>query len=141
MKRSTITRQRGSTLIVVCAACVMGSVTMALALPSYQSYLERTRRGDAVSALQRVQQAQERYFADHGQYALRIGELGKGVPEISERGMYRIAMFSDGPDNFEARATALPDREQAKDPGCTQLTLRITHGVIAYEPTARCWNP
>ena len=41
----------------------MGSVTMALALPSYQSYLERTRRGDAVSALQRVQQAQERYVA------------------------------------------------------------------------------
>ena len=135
------TRQRGSTLIDVCAACVMGSVTMALALPSYQGYLERTRRGDAVSALQRVQQAQERYIASHGQYALRIEQLGDKVPEFSDRGLYRIAMFSDGPDNFEARATALPDREQAKDPGCAQLTLRVTHGVIAYEPSARCWNP
>ena len=119
----------------------MGSVTMALALPSYQSYLERTRRGDAVSALQRVQQAQERYIAKNGQYALRMNQLGEDIPELSERGLYRIAMFADGPDNFEARAIAVPDREQAKDPGCAQLTLRITHGVIAYEPSARCWNP
>ncbi|HEU5294386.1 MAG TPA: type IV pilin protein [Burkholderiaceae bacterium] len=135
------TRQRGSTLVDVCAACVMGSVTMALALPSYQTHLERTRRGDAVSALQRVQQAQARYIASHGQYALRIEQLGGKVPELSDRGLYRIAMFSDGPDNFEARATAVPDREQAKDPGCSQLTLRVTHGAIAYEPSARCWNP
>lgn len=119
----------------------MGSVTMALALPSYQSYLERTGRGDAVSALQRVQQAQERYKAGHGQYALRIDQLGENIPELSERGLYRIVMFADGPDNFEARATALPDREQAKDPSCAQLTLRVTHGVVAYEPSARCWNP
>lgn len=119
----------------------MGSVTMALALPSYQSYLERTGRADAVTALQRVQQAQERYLAQHGQYALRIEQLGQGVPVLSERGLYRIAMFSDGPDNFEARATALPDGEQAKDASCSQLTLRVTHGVIAYEPSARCWNP
>ncbi|HEX6017410.1 MAG TPA: type IV pilin protein [Burkholderiaceae bacterium] len=141
MARIPSTRQRGSTLIDVCAACVMGSVTMALALPSYQSYLERTGRGDAVAALQRVQQAQERYLAKHGQYALRFDQLGQDVPVLSERGLYRIAMFSDGPDNFEARATALPDREQARDPGCSQLTLRVTHGVIAYEPSVRCWNP
>jgi len=141
MARTPSTRQRGSTLVDVCAACVMGSVTMALALPSYQSYLERTGRGDAVAALQRVQQAQERYLARHGQYALRIDQLGADAPVLSERGLYRVTMFSDGPDNFEARATALPDREQAKDPGCSQLTLRITHGVIAYEPSARCWNP
>lgn len=119
----------------------MGSVTMALALPSYQSYLERTRRGDAVSALQRVQEAQQRYIASHGQYALRIDQLDADIPELSDRGLYRLAMFSDGPDNFEARATAVPDREQAKDPGCAQLTLRVTHGVIAYEPSVRCWNP
>jgi len=134
-------RQRGSTLIDVCAACVMGSVTMALALPSYHSYLERTRRGDAVVALQRVQQAQASYVAKHGQYALRIDQLGGDIPELSDRGLYRITMFSDGPGNFEARATALRDREQAKDPSCSKVTLRVTHGVIAYEPSARCWNP
>jgi type IV pilus assembly protein PilE len=139
--KPTSTRQRGSTLIDVCAACVMGSVTMALALPSYQSYLERTRRGDAVSALQRVQQAQERHLATHGQYALRVDQLGDQIPELSQRGLYRIAMFADGPDSFEARATAVPDREQVKDPGCSQLTLRVTNGVLAYEPSARCWNP
>src|SRR4249919_3552769 len=105
MQQPPSSRQRGSTLIDVCAACVMGSVTMALALPSYQGYLERTRRGDAVSALQRVQQAQEQFLASHGQYALRMDQLGSDLPESSERGLYRIAMFSDGPDNFEARAT------------------------------------
>jgi type IV pilus assembly protein PilE len=134
-------KQLGSTLIDICAACVMGSVTMALALPSYQNYLERTNRGDAVNALQRVQQAQERHLASQGSYATRLDQLGGDVPELSDRGLYRISLFAESPDSFEARAVALPDRDQAKDPGCTQLTLRVTHGVIAYEPSARCWSP
>jgi type IV pilus assembly protein PilE len=139
MKRAS--KQRGSTLIDICAACLMGSVTMALALPSYQNHLERTQRKDAVNALQRVQQAQLRHLADHGSFALRLDQLGSAGTQLSERGTYRIAMFSDGPDSFEARAVALPDRDQAKDPGCTQLTLRVTNGAVAYEPSARCWNP
>jgi type IV pilus assembly protein PilE len=134
-------KQRGSTLIDICASCVMGSVTMALALPSYQNYLEHTRRIDAVTALQRVQDAQTKYLAGHGNYALRLDQLGAELSELSDRGLYRITLFSEGPDSFEARATALPDRDQAKEPGCTQVTLRVTNGVIAYEPSARCWNP
>jgi type IV pilus assembly protein PilE len=128
-------------LIDICAACLMGSVTMALALPSYQNHLERTQRKDAVNALQRVQQAQLRHLADHGSFALRLDQLGSAGTQLSERGTYRITMFSEGPDSFEARAVALPDRDQAKDPGCTQLTLRVTNGAVVYEPSARCWNP
>jgi type IV pilus assembly protein PilE len=119
----------------------MGSVTMALALPSYQNHLERTQRGDAVSALQRVQQAQRQHRLAQGSFALHLDQLGAGGAPQSERGLYRIAMFSDAPDSFEVRAIALPDRDQAKDPGCTQLTLRVTNGLVAYEPSARCWNP
>jgi type IV pilus assembly protein PilE len=139
MKRAS--KQRGSTLIDICAACLMGSVTMALALPSYQNHLERTQRSDAVSALQRVQQAQLRHLAEKGSFALRLDELGAAGTQLSERGTYRITMFSDGPDSFEARAIALPDRDQAKDPGCTHLTLRVTDRAVTYEPSARCWNP
>ena len=119
----------------------MGSVTMALALPSYQNHLERTQRSDAVSALQRVQQAQARHLTEHGSFALKLDQLGDTGMQVSERGMYRITMFSEGPDSFEAHAVALRDRDQAKDPGCTQITLRVTNGAIAYEPSARCWTP
>jgi type IV pilus assembly protein PilE len=139
MKRAS--KQRGSTLIDICAACLMGSVTMALALPSYQNHLERTQRSDAVSALQRVQQAQLRHLEQHGSFALQLEQLGAAGTQLSERGTYRITMFSDGPDSFEARAVALPDRDQAKDPGCTHLTLRVTNRAVVYEPSARCWNP
>ena len=128
-------------MIDICAACLMGSVTMALALPSYQNHLERTQRNDAVGALQRVQQAQARHLAQHGSFALRLDQLGAEGALLSDRGTYRITMFSDGPDSFEARAEALRDRDQAKDPGCTHLTLRVTNGAVAYEPSARCWNP
>jgi type IV pilus assembly protein PilE len=134
-------KQRGSTLIDICAACLMGSVTMALALPSYQNHLERTQRNDAVTALQRVQQAQLQHFSERGNFALRLDQLGAAGAEFSSRGMYRITMFSEGPHSFEARAIALPDRDLAKDPGCAQLTLRVTDGAVTYEPSARCWNP
>jgi type IV pilus assembly protein PilE len=139
MKRQS--KQRGSTLIDICAACLMGSVTMALALPSYQGHLERTQRSDAVAALQRVQQAQLRHLEQHGGFALRLDELGAAGAPVSERGMYRITMFSDGPHSFEARAVAVPGRDQAKDPGCAHVTLRVTDRAVTYEPSARCWNP
>lgn len=138
---NTTQRQRGSTLIDVCAACAMGSIAMALVLPSYHSWIERERRNDAVNALHRVQQAQADYHAAHGSYALSLDAL-PGVPrELSDRGLYRITMFSDGPDNFEARASALPDGTQARDPSCAQVTLRVNTGVVDYEPSLRCWNP
>ncbi|MBE7417763.1 MAG: pilus assembly protein PilE [Ideonella sp.] len=137
MKRRTT--QRGSILIDLCAACLMGSVTAALALPSYQGYLERTSRGDAVAALERVQSAQAQRFEREGAYAQQLSLLAQRPLDTSERGLYRIAMFSDSPDSFEVQASALPG-EQSKDPECAQITLRVTHGVIAYGPSARCWN-
>ncbi|MFO1224812.1 MAG: type IV pilin protein [Burkholderiaceae bacterium] len=134
-------RQQGSTLIDVCAACVMGSITMALALPSYHSWQERDRRADAVSALQRVQQAQAEYHAAHGRYALRLDALGTRIAPYSDQGLYRISMFSEAPDSFEVHAAALSERAQARDASCSQVTLRVTAGVIAYEPSPLCWNP
>lgn len=134
--------QRGSILMDLCAACLMGSVTAALALPSYQGYLERSSRADALAALERVQQAQTERFARDGAFAQRLTQLAQpGVAQLdtSDRGLYRIAMFSESPDSFEVQAIALPG-EQSKDPECAQITLRVTHGVIAYEPSARCWN-
>lgn len=138
---TTQRRQLGSTLIDICAACTMGSIVTALALPSYQTYLERTQREDAVAALQRVHEAQALYRARHGHYAMQLDQLPGRVQDRSDRGLYRIAMFSDGPDNFEARAGAVPDRSSAKDPGCAQVTLRVTTGLVSYEPSSRCWNP
>lgn len=133
-------RQLGSTLIDVCAACVMGSITMALALPSYHSWVEREGRNDAVKALQRVQQAQTEYHATHGRYALKLDALDARLSTTSDKGLYRIAMFSEGPNSFEVRASAVPDRAQARDPGCAEVALRISDGVISYEPSLRCWN-
>lgn len=134
-------RQRGSTLVDVCAACVMGSITMALALPSYHSWMEREGRNDAVKALQRVQQAQSEFRATHGRYALKLDALDARLSPMSDKGLYRIAMFSESPDSFEVRASAVPDRAQAKDPGCAEVVLRVSGGVISYEPSLRCWNP
>jgi type IV pilus assembly protein PilE len=134
-------RQQGSTLIDVCAACVMGSITMALALPWYHDWKERVGRTDAVTALQRVQQAQADYHAAHGRYALRLDALDARLTPYSEKGLYRIEMYSEAPDSFAVQASAVGDRAQARDPGCAQVTLRVSSGVIAYEPSPRCWNP
>jgi type IV pilus assembly protein PilE len=134
-------RQRGSTLLDICAACATGSIAMAIALPSYHSWVERERRGDAVAALQRVQQAQGAYFESHGRYAVKLDALPGAAGAYSDKGLYRIVMFSEAPDSFEVHATAVVDGPQARDPGCAQVTLRVSAGVIAYEPSLRCWNP
>jgi type IV pilus assembly protein PilE len=130
----------GFTLVELCVVLAVASVLVTIAWPSFQSQLQRGRRAEAVTALLRVQLAQENYRSHHGLYASQLGVLvGAAAPRSSE-GLYDIELRDSGADRYEARATARPGSVVASDAGCTVLSLQVRNGLADFAPSPRCWN-
>ena len=127
----------GFTLVELAVVCAMVGVLTAVALPSFQSYLLRSGRADAVDALTRLQVAQARHHAAHGLYATQMSVL-RGVPQPdSAQGLYTLAVAGGG-DGY--RATAVAQGRQRKDSECSVLSVEVAQGFTHHGPSARCWN-
>src|SRR5574343_318449 len=73
----------GFSLLELLMALVVLGLLAALALPSYQSQIRKTRRADALAGILAVQQAQERLRARLPDYAASLG--GGGGLGLAER--------------------------------------------------------
>lgn len=131
---------RGFTLIEMLLAMAVLAVLAAIALPSYRAHVQRSHRLDAVTALLQVQQAQERWRAQHSSFAADLDALG--IPGArSER--YRLAIQRSADNGFEVVAVAIAG--QTADAECTSLSLTQQAGNTLYGSTGtaasrRCWN-
>lgn len=76
-------KARGFSLIEVMIAVAIVGILVAIALPSYQNHLRKTRRADAQAFLTQVAQKQQQYLLDARTYALggsAISDLSLAVP-------------------------------------------------------------
>ena len=131
---------RGLTLVELSVVVALAGVLASVALPAYQSHLTTARRADAVTALTRVQIAQEQHRALHGLYAAELSALRGAGTGRSDGGLYRIELQPDGGDAYRARAVALAGAAQAGDTACPALTLQVQGGLAQAGPSARCWG-
>jgi type IV pilus assembly protein PilE len=130
----------GFTLVELCVVLAVSGVLASIAWPSFQSQLQRGRRSDAVTALLRVQLAQENHRANHGLYASQLSALVGAASPRSSEGLYDIELLGSGGDRYEARATARAGSVVASDTGCAVLSLQVRDGLADFAPSPRCWN-
>lgn len=90
--KASITRQHGLSLIELMCVLVIVAILGAIALPSYLDYLKRSRRSDAIIALERVANEQEKFFFDHQRYAPSFSSLN--IADISPDGFYSLTMVT-----------------------------------------------
>lgn len=135
---SSCRSQRGYTLIEVMTVCAVVAILAALALPSLNSQLRRGKRADAITALKRVQQAQDSYMYNNGRYADALQLLG--LPSHSPQDQYALAIIDVRSDGYGATASALPGTSQAKDGICSTLKLTVSPSGAEYGPESGCWN-
>jgi type IV pilus assembly protein PilE len=115
----------GMTLIELVIVLAVSAILLSIAYPMYVDYSIRARRAEAISALQVIALAQERFYAVQGRYATQLIELSLQTawqPGESEYGFYRLSLSEQGDNqSFVAMATAVG--VQTQDIACQQLWL------------------
>jgi type IV pilus assembly protein PilE len=140
----------GITLIELLIAVAIVMIIAAIAFPSYQAQVEKSRRTEARAALANIQLAQERFFTINGRYAdgtaswslgnldLATGLTNVGTDKITtDQGLYNITLDAGAnATSYTLNATAVG--AQAGDTDCAFMS--IDHlGVKAATNTAKCW--
>lgn len=72
--------QTGFTLIELMIAIAVMAALIAIAIPSYQAYVERARRSQAIADISTISMAIERYYTNHFTYPANLAAIGGGLP-------------------------------------------------------------
>ena len=129
-------RVPGCTLIELMIVLAVGGIFLAIAVPSYNSQVRKTRRAEATARLQQIAVLQEKFRSENPGYTTDWDLLG-GDPESPADG--NLARFynwaiTDTPAAYTVTATAVGD--QVADTGCA--TLRINNTTAPRDPVS-CW--
>lgn len=131
-------RQRGVTLIELMIVVVVVAILAAVAYPSYQDQVRRTKRADGKTELLQTAQALERCYTRFGRYD--DASCSVSLPVASDEGHYEIDGDVDAA-SFTLKAT--PQGAQADDADCGVLVLTNT-GVQGSQDSSTtdangCW--
>ena len=129
---------RGFTLIELMIAVAVAGVLSSVALPSFESQLQKSRRSDVLVATMQVQAAQERFRSS----ATGYGSLAEiGVHAVSAAGHYGLQISAITAQGYDLLATATG--AQARDTACRHMKLTSIDMNLAYAsgPDATVANP
>lgn len=130
--------------LVIAVAIV--AILAAIAIPSYQEYLIKSRRTEAVSALLQAAAAQEKYFLSNNTYTINFTDLGMPVDTSyqspTQNGHYVLDIRSADANNFTIAAVPAADSPQASDPDCDEFLIdeqgRVTATKGFVDATEQC---
>jgi len=132
-------RSRGFTTIELLITLVVLGVLMAVAFPSYQSSLRKSRRVEAFNALTSIQQASERHRSANPTFTANLTALpsasipGLGQPNTrTSSGYYDLAVNVISATTYVASAEAVTGTSQDKDSDCRALAVRMQGGNVRY---------
>ena len=128
---------RGFTLVELLVALVLLAILTMVALPSYNAYMTRSRRTDAITELMTIQSLQTRWRANHPTYG-SLTDLGMGA--TSAVGYYTLAITTPTALAYTATATVVVGGRQASDSACNALTLTEAGPDISTAAKQKCWN-
>jgi type IV pilus assembly protein PilE len=127
MKTSFSKTQRGFTLVEVSICTALIGILTSIALPSYQSAMNKARRADALVALMDVHLAQSRFRANNAVYG-NLNEIGTRA--TSPSGHYVLDVPTATPAGFVVLATA--SGVQRADSNCGVMKLIVDGANVAY---------
>lgn len=136
-------KSAGFSLIEVMIVVAILGIILGIGVPSYSSYMEKTRRADAIALLSEVAGEQERFFTENNRYATTMTEMGyTAATELSENGFYGVSVTASGGTTFTLTAAPIAGEPQENDTKCGSFTINSagSKGVVnASLPAEKCW--
>ena len=134
-------QQLGFTLIELMIVVAIVAILAAIAYPSYQNQVQKTRRADAQAGLTELAQFMERYYTSNGRY---VDGGGSGpalpfteTPKDPGTKFYDLSLSAVSATGFTLQAA--PKNGQSSDP-CGTLTLTNTgQKGVSSGTVADCW--
>jgi type IV pilus assembly protein PilE len=125
----------GFTLIELMTTILVGSILLAIAIPSYNAQTQKSRRTEAKTALLDLASREERYNSTYNTYTSSAANLGYSgaFPTVIGNGYYQLSVCVSGSTNctadagtgsaFLLTATPVTTSSQAKDTACKAFQL------------------
>ena len=139
-------KEKGFTLIELMIVVVIVAILAAVAIPSYQNSIQKTRRAEAKEALTRIAAAQERYFFTNNGYVIADADLSDlNASTTSPDGHYTIGVATGACGDSSCYVlTATAKGSQVKDTACGTFTINHVGTQTAKKSdgtvnTAECW--
>jgi type IV pilus assembly protein PilE len=139
---------------------VIVSILASIAIPSYTSYIQKSRRTEAKSALLNLASLEERFFSTNNSYTTATGNLGYAVglvPPFPVGTYYQVSAFAvtaaappananavGVPATYTISVQPIPGSPQAADLLCNTFTITSaglqTAGGTDPNPNVDCWK-
>ena len=115
-------------------------ILLLIAMPSYQSYIQESRRSDAIAGLLITVASQESFYTLNNRYSTNINNLGGNS---SPDDHYAIAVTATN-HAYSITATAKSTSSQFADTSCRKFTINEL-GVKSSKDSngntsTTCWN-
>ena len=128
----------GFTLIELMVAVAILGILVSVALPSYQKYIVKSRRAEAMAELSKAQTTLERCYAANFTYA---GTCSPPASTTTPNGFYTITSTGSATTyTFTATASGI----QAADTSCFTMSIDQASQKSAADtggtPQPQCWN-
>jgi type IV pilus assembly protein PilE len=137
-RRVSIRRTSGVTLIEIMAVVAIVGILSAIAIPSYEQFIDKARRTEAKGALLDLASRLEAYYADNQAYTGADVDALVGS-STTEKGLYTLSITSLTAQAYTIRATPTA---QISDEPCGKFTL-TSLGAKGVEDgslsSSKCW--
>ena len=129
----------GFTLIELMITVAIIGILASIAIPSYRSYILKSRRSEAMTELTKAQTIIERCYGANFTYA---GACSPATPVTTPTGFYTITAASVA-TTYTFTATAAG--AQVSDTTCATMTVDQANQKLAFDSSGTaqtvCWNP
>ena len=139
--RTSKKNSRGFTLVELMIVVVIVAILAGIAIPSYQSSVQKGRRTDAKETLLSAAALQEKHYMQHNAYSSSTDTIGGNE---SGEGYYSISLAQPCGADTCYQVTATAQGAQVKDDDCAAYSINQAGTKTAVNSggansTDKCW--